>query len=64
MSHDLRCVRGVTAYAVNISIIVSDEGRLHCVENAIKRYKIVEEANDNQVKSVGSQFRTWTGKSM
>lgn len=44
---DLRCGRGVTAYADDVPIIVSCEGQLLRVEESIKRYKAVSRAKVN-----------------
>lgn len=53
MTHDLWYGRGSIAYADDISIVVSHEEQLPCMENAIKRYEVVAGAMVNQDKSAG-----------
>lgn len=49
-THDVWCRRWVIANAGDTSIIVSDEGKLPCVDEALRRYEGSSEAKVNKFK--------------
>lgn len=52
------CSKGISAYAVDVSNLVSCEDQLPCVEDCIARYEAVTGAKINQVKSVKLRLGT------
>lgn len=63
-TRDLSGGKTATAYADDITLIVSDEGQLPYTDYAIRRYEIVVGARINQDQSVGLQHGTKKSKSM
>lgn len=55
----LGCGKAVGAYVDDVTITISDEAQLPCVEDALKRYKVVAEAKINKDKSISLQLGTW-----
>jgi hypothetical protein len=56
--------RAVSAYADDVTVMVSDTKEIEVVGTTLKEYELLTGAKINQDKSVGLQLGTWRGRSM
>lgn len=64
ISNELGCGRGASAHADDITITVTDETQLPCVEAVIKDDEAVAGAKINKEKPISLQLGTWSGKTI
>lgn len=61
--NELGCGKSVSTYVNDVTISMS-EAQLPCVEDALKRYKVVAVTKINKNKTIDLQFSSWRAKSI
>ncbi len=61
---ELGCTRAVSAYADDVTVMVSDTTKVEVVGTILKEYEAVTGAKINPDKSVGLRLGTWRGRPM
>jgi hypothetical protein len=61
---ELGCGRFTSAYADDVTVIVSDISEIEVIGTTLREYEAVTGAKINHEKSVGLQLGTWRGRSM